>query len=70
MYFVFCNKRSLRQQMTETVSKMRSLYGMVPHLAIIQVGDREDSSVYVRMKQNAALKVELITDQRLELTFR
>lgn len=43
--------------MTETVSKMRNIYGMVPHLAIIQVGDREDSSVYVRMKQNAAIKV-------------
>jgi 5,10-methylene-tetrahydrofolate dehydrogenase/methenyl tetrahydrofolate cyclohydrolase len=56
--------------MTETVSKMRSLYGIVPHLAIIQVGDREDSSVYVRMKQNAALKVWQLTDQRPESTFR
>ncbi|KAI8622398.1 formate--tetrahydrofolate ligase-domain-containing protein [Chytriomyces sp. MP71] len=27
-----------------------------PHLTIIQVGDREDSSVYVRMKQQAAQK--------------
>ncbi|KAJ3298197.1 tetrahydrofolate synthase [Rhizoclosmatium sp. JEL0117] len=27
-----------------------------PHLVIIQVGDREDSSVYVRMKQQAAQK--------------
>jgi methylenetetrahydrofolate dehydrogenase (NADP+)/methenyltetrahydrofolate cyclohydrolase/formyltetrahydrofolate synthetase len=55
--YFFDNKRSLRLQMTETVSKIKSLYGMVPHLAIIQVGDREDSSVYVRMKQNAAIKV-------------
>ena len=45
--------------MTETVSKIKSLYGMVPHLAIIQVGDRDDSSVYVRMKQNAAIKVKI-----------
>ncbi|ORY53630.1 FTHFS-domain-containing protein [Rhizoclosmatium globosum] len=28
-----------------------------PHLVIIQVGDREDSSVYVRMKQQAAQKL-------------
>ncbi|KAI9328346.1 formate--tetrahydrofolate ligase-domain-containing protein [Obelidium mucronatum] len=27
-----------------------------PHLVIVQVGDREDSSVYVRMKQQAAQK--------------
>ncbi|KAJ3200295.1 hypothetical protein HDU82_009024, partial [Entophlyctis luteolus] len=27
-----------------------------PHLAIIQVGDREDSTIYVRMKQQAAQK--------------
>ena len=55
-------KRSLRLQMAETVSKMRNMYGIVPHLAIIQVGDREDSSVYVRMKQNAAAKVLLYVD--------
>jgi methylenetetrahydrofolate dehydrogenase (NADP+)/methenyltetrahydrofolate cyclohydrolase/formyltetrahydrofolate synthetase len=55
--YFFHNKRSLRLQMTETVSKIKNIYGMVPHLAIIQVGDREDSSVYVRMKQNAAIKV-------------
>ncbi|KAI8587455.1 hypothetical protein BDZ88DRAFT_425053 [Geranomyces variabilis] len=33
--------------------------GFVPHLAIIQVGEREDSSVYVRMKELAAAKVPL-----------
>ncbi|KAI9093757.1 tetrahydrofolate dehydrogenase/cyclohydrolase [Phlyctochytrium arcticum] len=30
---------------------------VVPHLSIIQVGEREDSNVYVRMKQSAAEKV-------------
>jgi len=30
--------------------------GCIPHLAIIQVGAREDSNSYVRMKQRAAVE--------------
>jgi 5,10-methylene-tetrahydrofolate dehydrogenase/methenyl tetrahydrofolate cyclohydrolase len=41
----------------EEVSELKAKYDLVPHLAIVQVGDREDSSVYVRMKEVAATKV-------------
>ena len=49
--------RSLRTQFQKQVQELKSQYDFVPHLAIVQVGAREDSSVYVRMKQQAAVKV-------------
>ncbi|TPX55787.1 hypothetical protein PhCBS80983_g05028 [Powellomyces hirtus] len=48
---------SIRENLRKEVSIMsENNGGFVPHLAIIQVGEREDSSVYVRMKQLAAAK--------------
>ncbi|KAJ3095528.1 tetrahydrofolate synthase [Phlyctochytrium planicorne] len=46
-----------REKLHNEINEMKALYdGFAPHLTIIQVGDREDSSVYVRMKQQAATK--------------
>ncbi|KAJ3295134.1 tetrahydrofolate synthase [Borealophlyctis nickersoniae] len=48
---------SIRAGLSEEVKSLRERYdGYTPHLAIVQVGDREDSSVYTRMKQQAAAK--------------
>ena len=52
--------RSIRNQLHADIKALGSLYnGFAPKLVIVQVGSREDSSVYVRMKQQAALKVVL-----------
>ncbi|KAJ3197161.1 tetrahydrofolate synthase [Irineochytrium annulatum] len=48
---------SLREKLHAEIEEMGRLYdGFAPHLTVVQVGDREDSSVYVRMKQQAAIK--------------
>ncbi|KAJ3083515.1 tetrahydrofolate synthase, partial [Quaeritorhiza haematococci] len=47
---------SIRKELAEQVERMRTQSNFVPHLTIVQVGDREDSTVYVRMKQQAAQK--------------
>ncbi|KAI9207432.1 formate--tetrahydrofolate ligase-domain-containing protein [Polychytrium aggregatum] len=56
----------LRQQ----VEQLKTVYdGFEPHLAIVQVGDREDSSVYVRMKQQAGAKIGIrVTHHKLPET--
>lgn len=52
---------SIRNELSSRVKILSETYGgYVPHLAIIQVGNREDSSAYVKMKQQAALKVILL----------
>lgn len=44
--------------MTEQVKKLKEEYpGFVPGLAIMQVGAREDSNVYIRMKMKAAEEI-------------
>jgi hypothetical protein len=53
----FLKNRSLRLQFQKQVQELKEKYNFVPHLSIVQVGEREDSSVYVRMKQQAAQKV-------------
>ncbi|KAJ3118800.1 tetrahydrofolate synthase [Phlyctochytrium bullatum] len=48
---------SIREKLHQEIHELKAKYdGFAPHLTIIQVGDREDSSVYVRMKQQAAVK--------------
>ncbi|CAG8491641.1 12802_t:CDS:10 [Ambispora leptoticha] len=47
--------KSIRDQAKLEVQELQARYpGFKPHLAIIQVGAREDSSVYVRQKEKAA----------------
>ncbi|KAI9332000.1 formate--tetrahydrofolate ligase-domain-containing protein [Zopfochytrium polystomum] len=48
---------SIRTRLAGEIADMAAKYdGFRPHLAIVQVGAREDSSLYVRMKQQAAEK--------------
>lgn len=43
----------IRSRLKETVANL----SIVPKLAIVQVGGREDSNVYIRMKKNFAESV-------------
>ena len=46
---------AIKDEIAASVECMRSKYsGFVPGLAVIQVGARDDSSVYIRMKKKAA----------------
>ncbi|KAI8927398.1 P-loop containing nucleoside triphosphate hydrolase protein [Entophlyctis helioformis] len=57
---------SIRSDLHNEVADLKANYnGFTPHLAIVQVGAREDSSLYVRMKEQAALKAGIkITIQK------
>ena len=48
----------LRTQLKDQVSKIQEEHpNFLPSLAIVQVGGREDSSVYIRMKMKAAAEI-------------
>lgn len=48
----------MQEQLTQDVAKMKQLLpGFRPGLAIVQVGNREDSNVYIRMKMKAAAEI-------------
>ncbi|KAK4884100.1 hypothetical protein RN001_000371 [Aquatica leii] len=50
--------REIREQLAKDVLKMKDIFpGFRPGLAIVQVGDREDSNVYIRMKMRAAIEI-------------
>jgi hypothetical protein len=49
--------RDIRRTLTAEIAAFKQQYQVVPGLAIVQVGDREDSSIYVRMKEKAAIEV-------------
>lgn len=52
------NCREMRQTLTQEVAKLKQqLPGFRPGLAIVQVGGREDSNVYIRMKIKAASEI-------------
>lgn len=54
-YFVI---RSIRASLNEQVKQLKEQYAdFAPGLAIIQVGGREDSNVYIRMKMKAAEEI-------------
>lgn len=47
-------KRSIRSSIKDEIEQIRALHpNFMPHLAIIQVGDRKDSNTYVNMKKKA-----------------
>lgn len=49
--------------MTNDVAKLKEqLPGFRPGLAIVQVGGREDSNVYIRMKIKAATEIGIQAD--------
>lgn len=50
--------RDIRTSLIEEVKELKETYfGLVPGLAIVQVGAREDSNVYIRMKMKAAEEI-------------
>lgn len=59
--------RSIENDLRQQVSEARSLWaGFEPRLAIVQVGGREDSNVYIRMKLRAAENIG-ITAEHMKL---
>lgn len=74
IYFGISNKsriiklyREIRESLTKDVSVLKEkLPDFAPGLAIVQVGAREDSNVYIKMKINAAREVG-IDVQRYQL---
>eukprot|EP01135_Chromosphaera_perkinsii_P001466 Nk52_evm6s174 gene=Nk52_evmTU6s174 len=49
---------SIKDEVAVAISGLRSKYsGFTPGLAVVQVGSRDDSSVYIRMKKKAAEEV-------------
>lgn len=50
--------RKIREELTRDVSALKEkLCDFAPGLAIVQVGAREDSNVYIKMKTNAAREI-------------
>lgn len=50
--------REIRDRLKNEVTELQNkLPGFTPGLAIVQVGDREDSNVYIRMKIKAATEI-------------
>lgn len=59
--------RSIRQDLKQLVAEVQHKYPqLVPGLAIVQVGGRDDSNVYIRMKIRAAAEIG-ITAQHIQL---
>lgn len=59
--------RSIRQDLKQLVAEVQHKYPqLVPGLAIVQVGGRDDSNVYIRMKIRAAAEIG-ITAQHVQL---
>jgi methylenetetrahydrofolate dehydrogenase (NADP+)/methenyltetrahydrofolate cyclohydrolase/formyltetrahydrofolate synthetase len=54
LYYFSGIREKLKSEVAEIKAGNESF---APHLAIIQVGEREDSSLYVRMKMQAAEQV-------------
>lgn len=50
--------REIRESLKKNVAELnKKLPGFSPGLAIVQVGGREDSNVYIRMKLKAATEI-------------
>ena len=50
--------KSIRTTVGVSVAQLKERYnGITPRLTVVQVGGREDSSLYIRMKRNAAESV-------------
>eukprot|EP01134_Creolimax_fragrantissima_P001143 CFRG1143T1 len=47
----------IRERVAEKVNARKLIDGSIPGLAVVQVGDHEDSNVYIRMKRKAAESV-------------
>ena len=48
---------SIKEELTLKISNMKLSHNIVPGLAVVLVGNRTDSSTYVRMKKQAAIDI-------------
>uniref|UniRef100_A0A8B9HM15 C-1-tetrahydrofolate synthase, cytoplasmic n=1 Tax=Astyanax mexicanus TaxID=7994 RepID=A0A8B9HM15_ASTMX len=56
--FLYVLQRQVREQLKKDVAEMKSqLPGFRPGLVVLQVGDRDDSNLYIRMKLRAAAEI-------------
>ena len=63
------NDSGIREQLQLECEEMaQKHHGYRPHLVVIQVGAREDSTIYVRMKNQAANKVCVLPFTAAELS--
>ncbi|GAQ78564.1 Methylenetetrahydrofolate dehydrogenase [Klebsormidium nitens] len=53
--------KDIRLEITSDVQKMKEVYGKVPGLAVIIVGERKDSQTYVRMKRRMCAEVGFVS---------
>lgn len=61
--FPFVPTRSIENDLRQQVSEMRQLWASFqPRMAIVQVGGREDSNVYIRMKLKAAENIGILAE--------
>lgn len=49
--------QQIREEIGTDVTKMKESVGKIPGLAVVLVGDRKDSSTYVRSKKKACAEV-------------
>lgn len=63
-FILSCYLREIRDEIAQEIQKLKNTLpgGFVPHLAIVQVGGREDSNVYIRMKIKAANEIGIEAD--------
>jgi 5,10-methylene-tetrahydrofolate dehydrogenase/methenyl tetrahydrofolate cyclohydrolase len=53
-----CNNRSLRNRLKADIAELKGANATLrPKLALIQVGNRSDSSSYIQLKEKAAKEV-------------
>lgn len=63
----FQNSSSIRSELKQLVDEVQHKYPTyVPGLAVVQVGGRDDSNVYIRMKIRAAAEIG-ISAQHIKL---
>lgn len=63
--FVFCARRNreIRANLkVDVLAAQSKLPGSAPGLAIVQVGGRDDSNVYIRMKIRAAAEIGIVAE--------
>lgn len=49
--------QQIRDELKFACEELKSVYSMVPGLAVVLVGSRRDSATYVRMKKKACAEV-------------
>ncbi|MDE2686641.1 MAG: bifunctional methylenetetrahydrofolate dehydrogenase/methenyltetrahydrofolate cyclohydrolase FolD [Chloroflexota bacterium] len=52
----------VRGEVGEVVAEMRSKHGIAPGLAVVLIGDDPASTVYVRMKERAAIEAGMVSE--------